>query len=376
MDRGAVVDPPPAAAAMADAEQAVFTSLPSPMGRGYRIVAASAGLAADEKKEITQRAPSHGSLCDPSPAAVGLASFRLRSGRHCLFIARHAGIEQSARGGYRVYTHVVVLDAAVFRRFQCDPLRVEAAALPTTERLLKKRPPGRLSPLSLCLSTGACPEHKSRIAPLLPASDVERVASILAAVLDGRRLLVSGAPAPKKTLRCLLWATPTFVRERFSLSYGLRFAPARAFQLVFVDVTDVETEGKLRGQDVELFEWSSASSPRRSPFDGWLRLVRARWESGRHVDLERLTAQLTEEHSAHALGQLAMLATDIERIGNANRALLDQLIGRHAHVRPASKVHARLLAQFKKATSAREEALTRQIQPCVCESSPPGPVHP
>ena len=67
-------------------ERAVFTSMRSPMGEGYRIVAASNGICADERREILRCAPSHGSLCDSSPGATGLASFGLDNGRRCIFL--------------------------------------------------------------------------------------------------------------------------------------------------------------------------------------------------------------------------------------------------------------------------------------------------
>src|SRR5690606_38204025 len=84
-------------------DRAVFTSIRSPMGSGYQVVAASAGVSADEKREITQRAPSHGNLCDNTPDAEALAAFVLRSQRHCVFLSRHAGAEPSGRGGYRIH---------------------------------------------------------------------------------------------------------------------------------------------------------------------------------------------------------------------------------------------------------------------------------
>ena len=44
-------------------DQAIFTSIRTPMGEGYRIIAASRGLRPHEKQAITRSSPSHDSLC-------------------------------------------------------------------------------------------------------------------------------------------------------------------------------------------------------------------------------------------------------------------------------------------------------------------------
>ena len=61
--RTTVADAPTRDSGAVEADQVVFTSAPSRMAQGYRIVAASRGVLPDEKAEILRRAPSHGSLC-------------------------------------------------------------------------------------------------------------------------------------------------------------------------------------------------------------------------------------------------------------------------------------------------------------------------
>ncbi|MFQ5806112.1 MAG: hypothetical protein ACE5I3_06655 [Phycisphaerae bacterium] len=368
MDRGAVVARTEAPAGTVQLEQAVFTSMRSPMGRGYQIVAASAGISTDEKKEIVQCAPSHGSLCDPTPTAVGLASFELRSGRRCLFLARNAGVEHTARGGYRIHTHVLIMDQSVFRRFRCDPLGVQAAALPVIGEERAHDSSKRLDPIALSTKTGEPATRRIGAVHLLATSDLDCVTSILAAVLSGRRILVVGARAPQELLAWVLGATPTAVRRRLSMSYGLKFSPSRRFQLVFADADRDETERIRRDHDIDLFHWGSRSSGARSPFDTWLRFVRQRWEAGRHDDIDRLATRLTRESSAHELAQIATLCADIERLPTADRLLLDRLIERHSRVTPVSEAHARLLGDFKKAAERRKAASARAKQ----ESSPDG----
>src|SRR6185503_20317863 len=93
-------------------EHGVFTSIRSHTGEGYRIITATPGIKADERAEITRRCPSHGSFCEESADAVGMSFFTLTTERHFIAIHCHAGVEHTARGGQRVYTHFVVLDNA------------------------------------------------------------------------------------------------------------------------------------------------------------------------------------------------------------------------------------------------------------------------
>lgn len=360
MDHTAAVDQTGASPASARAEQAIFTSIRSPMGRGYRIVAASAGILRDEKREIVQCAPSHGSLCDPSPTAAGLASFKLRSGRHCILLSRSAGIEHTARGGYRIHTHVLVMDPLAFRRLHCDPLSVEAAALPAITEDLLGSPPTRLDPLLLAgqPKQPAGKEADAVVPPL--TADVDCMMHILSAVLDGRSIMVVAAPVPRQTLRRILGAAPMAVRRELSLSYGLKFSPSRPFQLVFTNAERSETERIVRDHDMDIFHWQSPPSPAKSSFDTWLRFVRQRWESGRYDYVARLASRLTQESGAHALAQIAALCADIERLGTADATALEQLSQRHARTAPVSKAHARLLDEFQKAARRRAEALAQQ----------------
>ena len=52
-------------------DQAIFTSVRTPMGEGYRIIAASKGLTAEERKALTKLSPSHDSLCKSDAGKLG-----------------------------------------------------------------------------------------------------------------------------------------------------------------------------------------------------------------------------------------------------------------------------------------------------------------
>ena len=91
-------------------DQAIFTSIFSPTGTGYRLVSASKGLLQDEKQCIIAHSPSHDGLCDPSPDAEGCCFYELPSGRYAIAHSRHAGVEQSGRGALTAGKLMTYLD--------------------------------------------------------------------------------------------------------------------------------------------------------------------------------------------------------------------------------------------------------------------------
>ena len=389
MDAGATVTGTAALHLTVPVEQAVFTSVRSPLGQGYRLVAASAGISPDEKREIVQRAPSHGSLCDSESAAVGLASFTLRTGRQCLFLSRIAGIEPTARGGYRVCTHVLVMEQADFFRYGCNPLVIETLARPLFEAAWAAAPPAALG--TLALPAPVVSAERAGTVGVAPA-DMDRCARVAGAVLDGKRLLVVGAPRPRDVLTLVFSAIPAALRPELSLSYGLRYAPARCFRLMLAQPDRADIERVARDQALRVLRWDAApaeehrtaapreqqqrAAPREpggrsdAPCAAWLGFARRRWESGRWSELDRLAAELTGERSAHDLARIAALAEDLERVGSADEALLDRLLAVHAADRPRSLGHARLLGELRQAATARRATLERQRQE---QEAPPLP---
>lgn len=344
MDRGPTLAATPADTDDVRCEQAVFTSVRSPTGTGYRLIAASAGLTADEKREIVASAPSHGSLGDPSPTATAVASFPLSSGRCCVLLSRHAGAEPTGRGGLRVETHVLVLEPGAYQRFACDPLRVWAA------RDTAPVPPVPTRQSSIPLLTLPCPltkpdqcDRRARpsgpTAPTDPAT-AERLAGILAAVLEQSRL-VAVVPEPQAALACLLAATPAIVRARLSLSCGLGFAPARSFDLVLVDGLTADKRGLAEEHGLRVATWESVSLPAAGVFAAWLRFARDYWTAGRTTELDAAAAELIETAAPEALAQLAALRTDADRLARAPAEEWAALARRHAGAVPLSGAYAR-----------------------------------
>jgi hypothetical protein len=359
MDRGPVVGADPSNGHIR-VEQAIFTSVRSRMGSGYRLIAASPGLTAAERREITQRSPSHGNLIAPGSAAHGLSSYLLSSGRRAVALSRFAGFEHTARGGQRVHTHVVVLSGGDFRRCQCDPLRIRHALLRTVGDQPLLDPPQTLDQTSLSLN-GVRPAKEALTAlTQVPPQFAERLSALLAHMLARHCAAVVGGPEPEDVVARLLSAVPLGVREDLSLSWGLKFSASRRFGIVFVGGTSAETQRVIHGQDVVLFDWNAPPAPEPSPHRAWLGFARRYWESGRTGELDRLCARLTNEATDTDLDRIAGLSEDLERVRRADRETHSRLVRKYATFRATNPVLAYLLRDFHAAANLRGRALAAQ----------------
>ncbi len=256
--------------ALIQCPQAIFTSIRSPMGQGYRIVAASPDVKAEDKIEMTRRSPSHGGLCDSSADAVGLLSYPLGGGRHCIACCAHAGVEHTARGGLRVYSHLAVLESSDFEAIAADPVRIHAVML---QRLRRNgpdlAPPPSLGQLSLEVP---CPEEEDE-EPTAdahvpqaqaeiesgsePPSPVNPALAAIAADLEAdRHVIVAGATDPMSALNALIELLPVEVRHRLSLSVGIAYSPGRRLQLVLLPEEHSQLRRLVAGQNVVIHRLS------------------------------------------------------------------------------------------------------------------------
>ena len=248
------------------------------MGQGYRLIAASAGVRAEERIEITQRSPSHDSLCDGSPEAVGLLSYPLADGRHCVACCLHAGVEHTARGGLRVYTHILILDAADFAALDADPVPIHDALLAylRKEGPMLKSPPA-LPPLTLSIPVPAEPAEPADAESTGPESAVpespaaekgaetpETLAPIVADLQNDRPVIVIGVADPRSFLGTRWPLLPPDVRQRLSVSAGLKYAPTRRVQLTILPGDIPELRRLIAGQDVTLHHLDCGQSGTRA----------------------------------------------------------------------------------------------------------------
>ncbi|MFQ5501044.1 MAG: hypothetical protein ACE5EQ_01960 [Phycisphaerae bacterium] len=344
------------------ADQAIFTSVRSPTGEGYRIVSASAGVKSEEKAEIIRRSPSHNSLCETEPDTVALMAFPLASGRYCVGRSCYAGREHTARGGQRVYTHLTLLDAEAYERFGCNPMNVGAAI----DRVYKDEPdldpPSRIDPLALTISNEfhtaesatTSKERRTRAELVLPIS---------LAMLRGEDILVVGAGNRFDLLDATVISTPLAVRRIASLSCGLKFAPSRAVQLCFTARDKGESQRAIRGRCVFWYDIDAASCGPLSPYEQWMGLVKRRLEAGRESILEKLADSITEDASPDALNRIASICSDTDLVSMAAPSGLAELMAKYTEYIPTTAVETRLLQKFNECAKKRAavlEALTSE----------------
>ena len=301
-------------------DQAVFTSIRTPTGEGYRIIAASPGVRADEKVEITRRSPSHGSLvASDGGEAVGLGSYVLGSGRRCVTYSCNAGYEHTARGGQRVYTQMVLLDQAGYRRFDADPVSVHAAladVLRTREPLLKPVP--RLEPIPLRLpEVESDNEEAAPLGPKLPVS-AEWVWPLAAALLEGRNLILVGVDDPLPLLQWALLCIPRNSREHVDLSVGLQFSPARQMNVVLLPKEDEQLKRRIAGRGIELRNSNNTPPTLPTSLEPWFNLLQRWWQENRRDEIVELTSRQHPDAGRYDLAGIAADCEEQDRLAQAH----------------------------------------------------------
>ena len=236
-------------------DQAIFTSVRTPMGEGYRIIAASRGVTAAEKQAITKTSPSHDSLIDTGPDATGLASYLLPTGRLCIAKFWCAGAEQSGRGGKRVYTHNIVMTSDDLSRFAFSVFAVIRSAEDCGVFTGALEPEKVLPRLSLpgdpvVSTTFADPAELSRCA-----------SHVVEKLLDNRKIVLQVSGDPLAAARCLVAALPGPMRCEISFAAGLRFALSRSLRLNVTCRDHGVTMRRVQGQPIDLFASDDAATP-------------------------------------------------------------------------------------------------------------------
>ena len=340
-----------------EVDHAVFTSIRSRTGGGYRIVAASSGIRPNEKTEMTRRCPSHGALCRADEEASGLMGFPLPTDRFCIAYSFYAGTEHTARGGQRVYTHVVLLDAPTYRRFGCNPVQVCAALRAVLGNAPDPKPPAVLEPMPLPL-----PRTVDGLATRPPRMNADgsadQLTNVLAHVVSDCRTVVAGVESALSVLELMVTAMPAFMRAGLSFSIGVKFAPSRQTHFALIDPDGGETQRMLRGQNVRYVEMGAIPAGQASEYHGWFGLVRRWWSERRYEDLCRLTNRLSREIPAGTLGWIATICNDIDRIFGAELPVLDDLAAKYngflADDPVESELVDRLLAKLEEERAKHE----------------------
>lgn len=345
MDSLATVTAPPAAGPAPLAlrgDQAIFTSLRTPTGEGYRIVAASGGLTADEKAELVTRCPSHGGLSSAAADATALAAFPLRSGRHCVAWIRNAGVEHTARGGLRVYTHLFVFSATDYTRCEFDFLRIAAALRDAAAAQPPVKSLQRLDELAL------------ELAPARPgaANAAGHAAAVVTSLLEERTVVACGPAADESLARAVWRFLPQDWRRRSAVSIGLKYAQPRQMRLVLVPGELREAQRAAAGPDVACID-TAAPAPPPGALSPWPRLLLRWWNEGRGADLRRITAELDAAGGVARLAHAAELYEDLDGVATANLEQLQALRERYAAQNESAAAERNIVQQILAAVQAR-----------------------
>jgi hypothetical protein len=325
----APAEPPAAGANGLAVEQAIFTSVPSPMGRGYRLVASSPGLTGDEKREITQRSPSHGNLIDATENGTGLSSFALRGGRWCVLCTWNAEAEHSGRGGLRVHTQAVVLEREVYDRFGCNPLAVAATVASVVDPSLIPKADSKLPLLELPAQP---PEDQSAGLPgtAVAPEAIDSIISIVALLVGERKLVVTGNADDATALNLIIELLPPALRRSVSVTCGLRFAPTRQAELVFTEARREELDRIARDHGYYCFAWGHPPEIELSEeLTMWFGYARKIWRIEGLSSLRRAYASMGPDANARVLRQIGRLMIDIDRVPQTAPERIDQLLEPH-----------------------------------------------
>ena len=295
-------------------DQAIFTSIRGPMGEGYRLVAASRGLRADEKQTITRNSPSHDALCLREESGVkdapAAAFYSLPTGRLCVAYSCVAGAEHTARGGQRVYTHVAVFESRDFPDCGYNPfnvLRAMVAAGLTTPQLT---PPAVLPGLVLSVAN---PGPGVSSANFISRWTSAHRRYCLHALIEHHPLVIDVKDGWVESAEALLLGVPGPSRAEVSFGAGVRFSVGRGHQLQILYDDKGTVRSRLAGQSVEYIQPTSKTPP-SPPSSAWLTFVDRHWTSGDLPTLARRTSRAFEDTTRSARERMGTLFNDLDTV--------------------------------------------------------------
>ncbi len=321
-------------------DQAVFSSVRTPTGQGYRIIAASKGLTPEEKRDITTRSPSHGGLCDEGPDASAVAFYRLSTGRLALSYSCDAGAEHTGRGVRRIYTHITVIAESDFARFGYNPSNVLMAVDACGVLQVQLKPPHILDELVLRPSNRTDPERAAAAAKRCGA---QWVVYALSLVLGNQRVVTGGTFDPGDWIEAVLFGVPGPLRADVSFSAGLRYTVGRPYGLSAVNGDLQKARRLVRGQKVTYLEPESQEAAPAPNNSAWLRMVEYHYRDGRCKTLAELTSQPIPDCSMAALDRIAVLALDADVAASARTVDLLKLVEDRSDIKTQNSFEAGLL---------------------------------
>jgi hypothetical protein len=256
-----------------------------------------------------------------------MSFYPLGSGRLALAYTCCAGLEQTARGGQRVYTRVLVLDPQAFARFGYNPFDVMRSLLACTGHEPDLQPPPELPLLEL-------PVHRRSDAGRL-SECVGQVGSgwlrcALDHVLDGKPVVLVGDFPAEALVEAVLLGLPGPLRAQRSFAVGLRYSLGRGFELSAVSGDLAQLQQSLRGHAIELLRPAAGRSAPTPTDAAWGRMVQRRWDAGRWDELRGLTSRPYADCSADKLNVYGRLCCRRDELEDLDCGKLIAVLAEHA----------------------------------------------
>jgi hypothetical protein len=271
-------------------EHAVYASARSQQREGYQVVAASAGIAPEDIRELALWCPSHDGLIHSS-GVQSINAHKLPSGAHCVGRSFAAQAEYSGRGGTHVVTHALVISPDDYARFANNPfavMRAAVAAGQSTEAIAGQR---TLEPFGL---VGRARPFDSAVVRLATAKHaLEDFASALETCLAADVAAIATQDDAATLMAALLNCLPPSLRPAISLATGLVYSSTRPYRWV-AHTPDPHALRHLEhafGVSVAMMPTDRGQSrerPGELPFQhAWVGVVYNFLREGRYAELER-----------------------------------------------------------------------------------------
>lgn len=328
-------------------DQAIFTSVRTAMGEGYRIIAASRSVSAEEKQAMTRLSPSHDALCapakaisagkprptprgaasavaDPEQAAqtTALAFYSLPGGRLCIAHSCFAGAEHTGRGGQRVYTRNILIRPEDFDECGQNPFVIARALANAGGLEVDLKPPATLDEIELEVDGPALSDAGT------PPLEWTHAAKALTHVFDGMPVIVQTSGDWIATAENLLLAMPGPLRAQISFSAGLRFSVSRSHRLQLLHDDKRTIQAKLAGRKGVLVDTEAKAAAPALPAAGpsraqatsstWFAFVERHWRAGDFRGLARRTSRSFDDVSPAGRERVGRLYNAIDEIPSSD----------------------------------------------------------
>ena len=322
-------------------DQAIFTSIRTPTGEGYRIIAASRDLKPIEQQAITRSSPSHDALCLPDDEneldTFGASFYRLPTGRLCVAYSCFAGVEHTGRGGKRVYTHNIIVDEVGFTASGYNPFAILRAMDAAGLHAPTLKPKNPLPQIELTLDETDGHALPAAFGCMLTP---EWRRWIVDALLDGQSLIVNLTERWTANAEAFLLALPGPIRADLSFGAGLHYSMARAHRLSFVHDDPNVVKSKSAGHNLVFVDPSAQPAPDATP-SAWASFVDRHWQHDAAATLAERTSQPFTDVSVEACQRVAGIYDAIDRVDGCEVADLLDLVGTRL-VKPENEIEARL----------------------------------